>query len=138
MATWTISIGDTTLRVRSLAEDRPRKAARVLLRAGVAFVVNDKGELFASSVKVNLHYAKPDRRALRLLDGAARLGLLDKAAVAALVKLHKDREDAAQASGAAERLVLAAKQAGVALSPQQRRKVAAVRWRCKAVFRPEA
>ena len=123
----TIAIGGTRLTVRGFDDGKPRLMTKVLVEGSRIYGVNAKGEFFASGTRGRHFTTHPNPKNLDTLDAAAKLGLLDKKAIAALRKKHDLINAARSANWATSDLERAAKKLGVSLPDNIKRRIRNVR-----------
>lgn len=118
-----ISVGGIHLTVRGFDHGKPRLMTKVLVDGHRLFGVNAKGEFFASGLRGQYSMAGATARSLAYLDAAAKLGLLDKKAVASLAKEHERVGKIRTRNWAARDLEDAAKKMGIALPENIKRRI---------------
>ena len=122
-AEYRISVGGIYLTVRGFEHGKPRLMTKVLVDGHRLFGVNARGEFFASGLRGQYSMVSATARSLAYLDAAAKLGLLDRKAVAALKKEHERAGKIRTSNWAARDLEDAAKKMGIDLPANIKRRI---------------
>ena len=123
MTEWTLVLGEHRLYVQGFRNERIHKMAKVLRVNGCIYAVNDKGTMFSSVVAGRKLIVHHNHQSIKILDAAAKFGLLPAAAVKKLKTAHDRRELISKRNWAAHNLLRDAKDMDILISPDTKRKI---------------